>query len=678
MSNCPLSNCLLYRATHKRYTITVICWHGNEFHENHNLPIEKYSLNMSTELLRVIIECLNAPPFDRGLTLVKLDSMSNEKLLQTLSDVLSWIEGLVPFSEFIDIRSESADETAMRILATLRILKYPPPRDIDEIQRWRLDLLEGNKRAIYPILKWIFENVDQLKERIYIGRHLTRVEVPLEEQTPEVIRLMQEVEVKMEEFKVLHSQNVEARGDFLRALDVRNDLKAMNEEREQLQRKIERCKRRTSRRPDMGNLLKTCERLRLEMERTQELKMQKMDQERAVNQAEQRMTRLGRALNEEEHRRDEADPKTIIQKLRREIEVNRYLIDEKLEHDVNTLKTNLEIEQLNSECMELALQRDRRDEASEDKLAIYRHQEELENTEKLLTEKKRELSEKSGQEEVVTSVQYKLLLNKLRNKSNVYKRKKAESEQLKAEQQILERTLELLEEQFEHIKDNNKAEGRGVIEKLDEDTIQNVHQRPKTAKPISVDIERLKEMVKQINEQIEEQRNKVDKINGEIDRFYTENKEKNERFYTLKAELDSYQKEFKRETESNETVIINKYYYLNIHKIKETINLEQKIQEMRSELENTNNNLQKQKWLSENSGNTEQVERAYHTLEKQKEECNQQTSLLNKEFNSLNSRIDLVEQTQMWQNLVQIFEIKLKCQQQEKNRDEAKPWGDQR
>jgi len=57
----------------------------------------------------------------------------------------------------------------------------------------------------------------------------------------------------------------------------------------------------------------------------------------------------------------------------------------------------------------------------------------------LLTEKKRELSEKSGKEEVVTSVQYKLLLNKLRNKSNVYKRKKAESEQLKAEQQILER-----------------------------------------------------------------------------------------------------------------------------------------------------------------------------------------------------------------------------------------------
>ncbi|CAK5015784.1 unnamed protein product [Meloidogyne enterolobii] len=107
-------------------------------------------------------------------------------------------------------------------------------------------------------------------------------------------------------------------------------------------------------------------------------------------------------------------------------------------------------------------------------------------------------------------------------------------------------------------------------------------------------------MVKQINEQIEEQRSKVDNLNVEIDRFYLENKEKNEGFYALKAELDNYQEEFKRETELNET---------------EAINLEQKIKEMQSKLENTNNNLQKQKWLSENSGNSEQVERAYHTLE---------------------------------------------------------------
>ena len=90
--------------------------------------------------------------------------------------------------------------------------------------------------------------------------YLTRIEVPLEEQSPEVVRLMNAVEQKMEEFKILHAQNVETRTDFLRAVDVRNDLKAMEEEREQLQRKIERCKRRTNRRQDMGSLLLTAER----------------------------------------------------------------------------------------------------------------------------------------------------------------------------------------------------------------------------------------------------------------------------------------------------------------------------------------------------------------------------------------------------------------------------------
>ena len=71
----------------------------------------------------------------------------------------------------------------MRILGALRILKYPPPRDIDQMflfnclfnviphfsQRWRLDILEGNKLSIYPILKWLFEDVDRLKERVYLG-----------------------------------------------------------------------------------------------------------------------------------------------------------------------------------------------------------------------------------------------------------------------------------------------------------------------------------------------------------------------------------------------------------------------------------------------------------------------------------------------------------------------------
>lgn len=82
---------------------------------------------MTTETLRTIVDGLNAEPFHQNLTLVKLDSITPEKLLQTLSNVIGWIQGI---QEEIDIRSETPDETAMRILNSLRILKYPPPKDM--------------------------------------------------------------------------------------------------------------------------------------------------------------------------------------------------------------------------------------------------------------------------------------------------------------------------------------------------------------------------------------------------------------------------------------------------------------------------------------------------------------------------------------------------------------------
>lgn len=63
--------------------------------------------------------------------------------------------------------------------------------------------MEGNKIAIYPILSWIFENVDRLKERIYLSNYLTRVEVPVDEQSPEVVYIRNNIEEKMNEFKVM-------------------------------------------------------------------------------------------------------------------------------------------------------------------------------------------------------------------------------------------------------------------------------------------------------------------------------------------------------------------------------------------------------------------------------------------------------------------------------------------
>lgn len=218
-------------------------------------------------------------------------------------------------------------------------------------------MLEGDKSAIYPVLEWIFINVDRLKERVYLASYLTKIDVPVEEQSPDVVRLMQLVDQKMEQFKAIciktclnknnffiqavHSRIVETRADFMRAEDVRQDLKSMGEEREQLIRKIERSKRKVARRSDLNKSLELAAKLRQETEHQQELQLQRQEQLNALVNTTQRMTRLEKTLHEVEREKASSDPDAMMTKLKREMEINNVLY-EKVEHDLEVQKKNYE------------------------------------------------------------------------------------------------------------------------------------------------------------------------------------------------------------------------------------------------------------------------------------------------------------------------------------------------
>lgn len=225
--------------------------------------------------------------------------------------------------------------------------------------------------------------------------------------------------------------------------------------------------------------------------------------------------------------------------------------------------SSFQIANLNAEIVELALQRDKRDEATEDRLVVYRHQstniqrkkvnvaeslqsarQELDVMEAMVAAKKRELSEKTGNQDIISSVQvgptvfcfeecqlshkspsfqYKLYVNKLRTKSNLYKRKKSELEHARAEVQILERTVELLSQRFEEVKRDCRSEGRGVIEKFGEAGAV-LQERPKTAKPDTTDIGALKTMVAELSQTSSTKRSNIQELNEEIERFHQEHK----------------------------------------------------------------------------------------------------------------------------------------------------------
>ncbi|KAI1716579.1 intraflagellar transport protein 81 like protein [Ditylenchus destructor] len=659
-------------------------------------------MTQSAKSLRTILDGLNNAPFNRNLSLVKLDSMGGEVLLQTLSDVIGWIfqsptqrstqsqiDGLTSFS--IDIRSETPDETALRIMNALRILRYPPPRDMDQIHRWRLDILEGNKATIHSILEWIFENVDRLKERVYLASYLTKVEVPPEAQSPEVIRVQNMVEEKVHEFKAVHGRIVESRTDFVRAEDVHSDLRQMADEKEQLLRRIERCKRKVARRPDLDRYLLLAAKLRAENEKHQDLQIQRQEQRTALVHAGQRLSRLEKALRDLERERETADPSALLAKLKAEMEVNQYMLNEKVLHDIATQKKNIEvvqkilamksvnrdditklkekIDKLNNEIMEISMQRDKKDEASEDKLVVYRHQstniqrkktniadslhttkQELDSVEAMLEAKKKELSEKTGKDEVISTVQYKLYVKKLRNKSNIYKKKKSELEQAKAEVQILERTAEVLGNRFDEIKQENRSEGRGVMESIEDvsGADPRTQMRPTTAKPTSTDVAGLKAAAEELNEQINDRRSAIQRLNQQIEDFYKAHKEENEQFYAKQTELEGSKRKLEEEQKQAQ---------------QEVADIETKLSRMTEELKKNRELAAKQAWFKTHIESEHKAETACISMEKQNSECLKMINQLNGELFRESGREDSSEQIAMWQGLILIFERKIKlCQ----------------
>ena len=151
----------------------------------------------TTDQIKFIVGRLNDPPFNKTYNLISFDSLEMFTLLQTLSDVVLSIEDKVPCDEgasvrpyigpsasrnmevlelyanelyanqirnipgthpslkasdyllfliqpMIDIREEGADETAIRLFSSLRILKYKFPTQASELSRLRAGLVQGN------------------------------------------------------------------------------------------------------------------------------------------------------------------------------------------------------------------------------------------------------------------------------------------------------------------------------------------------------------------------------------------------------------------------------------------------------------------------------------------------------------------------------------------------------
>eukprot|EP00064_Thunnus_orientalis_P000396 superscaffoldBa00000019_g396 len=411
-----------------------------------------------SEQLKFIVEQLNKDPFKKNFNLITFDSLEPMQLLQILNDVLAEIDP----KQALDIREEMPEQTVKRMCALLGMLKYKPPGNQSDVSSFRQGLVIGSKPVVHPILHWLLQRVPELKKRAYLARFLVKLEVPAEFLQDDVIN------------DTYHQ-----------------DISAMEEEKDQLIKRVERLKKRVESVSNHQRMLEQARQLRVEKEREESLAHQKQEQKNQLFQAEQRLQRSQQQLKDMRQAAADANPESLMKRLEEEIKINSYMVSEKLPKELEGMRHTVQylqkvssepamgqadlqeledkIKEVDSQINQLIEKKMMRNDPMDDKLTLYRQQasiiirrkeakaEELQEAREELSAAERELRQRTNQarptdgEEVIRGDELKRLVGKLRSKGTLYKKKRQEISELKAEYGVLQRTEEILKQRHETV-----------------------------------------------------------------------------------------------------------------------------------------------------------------------------------------------------------------------------------
>jgi len=434
-----------------------------------------------SEQLKFIVDKLNQEPFKRSYNLISFDSLQPLHLLQVLNDIFADIDN----KHKIDLREEDPEQMAVRMFGFLRILKYKPKTDAGNLNAFRQGLVAGDKPVVYPIMQWLLEHLDELKKRAYLAKYLVRIDLPGEVLAePDVYELNENYVGLIEMFKENHKILEQLKGSGFSTAEIKKDILSMEEEKEQLRKRLERLQKKVESTKNYEKMLEAARNLRIEQENEQNLNQQKMEQKGQLIQNEQRVQRMQQQLKDMRAQGVGITAADLVKRLEEESKVNTYLCNEKLPKEIEGKRKivndyqrvvdepamgqsdldelNKQIKALNSEINGLIEKRMVRNDPIDDKLSLFRQQasiiarkkeaageklhdamDELQSLESEVA-KKREVIKEADGEEILKGDEFKRYVNKLRGKSTIYKKKRQEIAELRAEYGVLSRTEELL------------------------------------------------------------------------------------------------------------------------------------------------------------------------------------------------------------------------------------------
>eukprot|EP01135_Chromosphaera_perkinsii_P007956 Nk52_evm28s1073 gene=Nk52_evmTU28s1073 len=452
-----------------------------------------------SEQVKFIIEWLNKDPLEKRLTLISFDELTPLELLQLLNDVFSELSPL----QKADLRQEPPEDTVIRMLEFLRILKYKPSIDPTE---FRQGLIQGDRPVVYPILAWIIEKFDDCKKRAYLARYLVPLDVPedyLMEQDVNV--LFQQYQEALENFKETHKELENTRNSGFSPNEIKKDILQMESEKEQLLKRVEKVKARAEGIKNYESLLKIAKELYAEKENEQALQDKQREQRNQLLHADQKYQRTMSQLKEMRQVNMGGTAETLFNRLEEENKASKYLVSEQLPRalqdreqycgelqrilsepamssdDLETIRDD--IRQLNNELSTLTEKKISRAAPSDDKLSMFRQQagiiakkkegtaqslrdcmNEYAMLSKDLDQKRMEIAQFAGKAKMLKGEEFKQYVTHLRTKSNMYKKKKAILNNIRSELGVLTRTEEILKSRDSNVQEvlSDLEEKKGV------------------------------------------------------------------------------------------------------------------------------------------------------------------------------------------------------------------------
>ncbi|GAA6072535.1 intraflagellar transport protein 81 homolog [Tachysurus ichikawai] len=291
-----------------------------------------------SEQLKFIVEQLNREPFKKNFNLITFDSLEPMQLLQVLNDVLAEIDS----KQALDIREEMPEQTVKRMFNLLRMLKYKPSGGFSDVSSFRQGLVTGSKPVVHPILHWLLQRVPELKKRAYLARFLVKLDVPTEFLADEVIlEVYHQYEELVEGFKNYHKECEQLRNFGFSAAEIRRDIGAMEEEKDQLIKRVERLRKRVESVSNHQRMLEVASQLRVEKEREESLAHQKQEQKNQLFQAEQRRQRCQLQLKDLRQAAADANPESLVKRLEEEIKFNSYMASDKLPKELERIRSKV-------------------------------------------------------------------------------------------------------------------------------------------------------------------------------------------------------------------------------------------------------------------------------------------------------------------------------------------------